>query len=232
MMATALVTGGNKGIGLAVCRTLAKQGIAVVLTARDEQKGKNAVEMLSEEGLSVTFCRLDVTEEESIRDAAEFVKKEFGELDILINNAGVLLDFDDDILSVSRKDVEESFNVNTLGPLLVSQGFSGLLGEGSRIVNVSSRYGQLNNSSEEGFCPSYRISKCALNTVTKLLANSLGSKNVLVNSVCPGWVRTDIGGDEAQLSPDEGAKTIVWLATSPEVEDSGGFFRDMQRIDW
>lgn len=231
-MATALVTGGNRGIGLAVCRALAQKGISVVLAARDENSGKSAVETLAGEGITVRFCELDVTDEKSIAAAAAFVEEEFGRLDILVNNAGILLDLNESALSVSGEDVEETFRVNALGPLLVSQRFAKLMREGSRIVNVSSGYGQLSrlDDIEEASCPAYRISKCALNMVTRLLAHSM--KGVLVNAACPGWVRTRMGGAEADRSPEEGAETIVWLATSPEVKGSGGFFRDMKRIDW
>ena len=230
----AVVTGANRGIGLAVSYQLAKQGIYVILTSRDEAKGKATAEQLQAEGLAVGYHPLDVADSASVQQLTQYVGNQYGHLEILVNNAGVALDFTDNssILNLQLETLEQTLQTNLYGPILVAQSLVPLMqiqGYG-RVVNVSSGAGQLTDMSS-GY-PSYRMSKTALNAFTRILANELQGRNILVNSVCPGWVRTDMGGPNAPRSPEQGADTIVWLATLPDGGPTGGFFRDRQPISW
>ena len=228
----AVVTGGNRGIGFETCRQLAKQGIQVILTSREEAKGKAAAEKLQAEGLDVSYYLLDVADTDSVQRLAQFIKNEYGQLDILINNAGVLLDSSDSVLNTKFDTLHQTIDTNLYGPFLLCQALIPLMEKHKygRIVNVSSGAGQLSDMNS-GY-PSYRISKTALNALTRILGNELKGTNILVNSVCPGWVKTDMGGANASRTPAQGADTIVWLATLPDNGPTSGFFRDRQPIPW
>lgn len=232
----AVVTGANRGIGFEACRQLAKKEFQVVLTSRDEAKGKAAVEQLQAEGLAAYHHQLDVTSLESIDQLANFLKQKFARLDVLVNNAGVLLDYrgdlDGSIFNTKINTLRETMETNVYGPLMLCQALVPLMKTHNygRVVNVSSGAGQLSDM-HSGY-PSYRISKTALNALTRILADELKGTNVLVNSLCPGWVKTDMGGENAPRTPEQGADTIVWLATLPDNGPTGGFFRDRQLIDW
>lgn len=228
----AVVTGGNRGIGFETCRQLAKQGIQVILTSREEAKGKAAAEKLQAEGLDVSYYLLDVTGADSVQRLAQFIKSEYGQLDILINNAGVLIDSSDSILDTKFDTLHQTIDTNLYGPFLLCQALIPLMEKHKygRIVNVSSGAGQLSDMNS-GY-PSYRISKTALNALTRVLGNELKGTNILVNSVCPGWVKTDMGGANASRTPAQGADTIVWLATLSDDGPTSGFFRDRQPIPW
>jgi NAD(P)-dependent dehydrogenase (short-subunit alcohol dehydrogenase family) len=229
----ALVTGGNRGIGLEICRQLAQRGLAVVLTARDSAKGRAAVKALQDDGLGVEFQRLDVTSCRSIRACVAAVAERRGRIDVLVNNAGVMLDprgsrFLDSKLDTYRDTLETNF----FGPLQLAQSVVPLMKANryGRIVNLSSGLGQL---AEMGAgTPAYRISKTALNALTRILAAEFRESNILVNSMCPGWARTGIGGDHAPKTAAEGAHTAVWLATLPDDGPTGGFFREREAIAW
>lgn len=232
----AVVTGGNRGIGFETCRQLAKRDFQVVLTSRSEDKGKAAAEQLQQEGLDVTFYPLDVSNPESVTQLAEYIRDQVGRLDVLVNNAGVFLDSaeneDDSIFNAKVDTVRKSMETNTFGPLILCQALMPLMQAQNygRVVNVSSGAGQLSDMNS-GY-PAYRISKTALNAVTRIFAHELKGTNILVNSVCPGWVKTDMGGANATRTPEQGADTIVWLATLPDNGPTGGFFRDRKSIDW
>lgn len=226
---TALVTGGNRGIGLETCRQLAARGLGVILTARDQNLGEKAAGALRDEGLGVSFQLLDVTREGSIRACAERLQAAGMAVDVLINNAGIypkgmLLDMDETTLRVGLE-------VNLLGAFLVTQAFlPGMIQRRyGRVVNVSSGCGSFAEGLE--CAPSYTISKVALNALTVKLAQELPPA-VKVNTMCPGWVRTRMGGENAPKSVEEGADTVVWLATLPAGGPTGGFFRDRQPIPW
>jgi NAD(P)-dependent dehydrogenase (short-subunit alcohol dehydrogenase family) len=238
----ALVTGANKGIGFEVARQMRREGFRVFLGARDENAGRAAADKLNKEsekensgkghtGLGVSFLKIDISDPESIRIAAEEFGKQSDRLDALINNAGILLDDDKDILNCSPEIFETTLRTNTLGALLVSQAFVPFLKKSDvpRIVNVSSGGGQLDGGAD-GWAPAYCISKTALNGVTVQLAAAL--PNFAVNSVCPGWVRTDMGGSNATRSVAEGASGIVWLAAEGPQRETGKFFRDRKIIPW
>jgi len=228
----AVVTGGNRGIGLEVCRQLAGKGVRVLLTARDEEKGRGACAKLKEAGLPVLFHPLDVSDPRSIERLAGHLKKEFGRLDILVNNAAVRLDRDTRGESVPAGILRAMMEVNAYGPLLLCQALAPLLRKSGRgrIVNVSSGMGSI--SDMKGGSPAYRISKAAINAVTRILADELKGSGVLVNSCHPGWVKTDMGGPGAPKTVEEGADTPVWLALLPEGGPTGGFFRERKPMPW
>jgi NAD(P)-dependent dehydrogenase (short-subunit alcohol dehydrogenase family) len=228
---TALVTGGNRGIGLEVCRQLATQGLDVILTARDRAKGEAAARVLGAAG-DVSAAVLDVTSATSIRALAADLERHGRHVDVLVNNAAVLVGESLGVLATPVDDLRRTFETNVFGVVAVSQAFlPGMLARRyGRVVNVSSQAGQL--ASMGTYAPAYSMSKTALNAFTRQLAAAIRGRGVLVNSACPGWVRTDMGGANAPRSVEEGADTIVWLATLPAAGASGGFFSNREPIDW
>ena len=225
----ALVSGGNRGIGLEICRQLADRDIAVILGSRDEVSGKEAAENLSGK---VVVHQLDVAEENSVDRLASFVEEEFGRLDILVNNAGISNDHGQRGANADLKRVREALEANLFGAWRLCKMAIPLMQRGGygRIVNVSSGMGALEDMG--GGSPGYRISKTALNALTRILASELRGSGILVNSVCPGWVQTDMGGSRAPRPVGEGAGTLVWAATLPNNGPTGGFFRDRRLIPW
>jgi NAD(P)-dependent dehydrogenase (short-subunit alcohol dehydrogenase family) len=232
----AFVTGANKGIGFEVARQLAREGFRVFLGARDQEAGKAAADRLNQETRKagdeeINFLQIDIAKPEIIRRAAEEFARQSDRLDALVNNAGILLDEDKDVLALSAEMFQTTLRTNTLGALLVSQAFLPFLrkSDNPRIVNVSSGGGQLADGAD-GWAPAYCISKTALNGVTVQLAAALPA--FAVNSVCPGWVRTDMGGTNATRSVAEGASGIVWLAADAPQSETGKFWRDRKVIPW
>lgn len=229
-MPVALVTGGTRGIGFEVCRQLGRLGYEVLLGARDLAKGEEAERALRGEGLNVIALKLDVTSEKDIDRLGELER-----VDALVNNAAVAPDDahpDTSALCIPADLVRLGFETNTLGPYRICQQIVPIMqrhGYG-RIVNVSSGMAQL--AEMNGRSPGYRLSKTALNALTRILADELRGANILVNSVNPGWVKTDMGGRAAPLTPAEGAETIVWAATLPDVGPTGGFFKEKKQIAW
>ena len=228
----ALVTGGNRGIGFEVCRQLAAHGLIVVLGARDTGQGKAAAKTLQNEG-AVEFQRLDVTSCRSIRACVAAVAERHGRIDVLVNNAGVLMDPRNSRFIDSKLDTyRDTLEVNLYGPLQLAQAVVPIMKAKryGRIVNMSSGLGQLSEMATG--TPAYRISKTALNALTRILAAEFHGNNILVNSACPGWVRTRMGGESASRTPEQGADTAVWLATLPDDGPTGGFFRERKLIPW
>jgi NAD(P)-dependent dehydrogenase (short-subunit alcohol dehydrogenase family) len=228
MARTALVTGANRGLGLETARRLGLEGYRVVLGARDRGKGEAAAEELRAAGVDASALELDVTAPDTAALAAV-------EADVLVNNAGIIPESglpSRSFFDVPPEVVLRGFENNTLGAYRVAQAVvPGMRERGfGRVVNVSSGMGQL--SDMNGGSPAYRLSKTALNALTRILADELRGTNVLVNSVCPGWVRTDMGGPHARLPVEEGADTIVWAATLPDGGPTGGFFRKREAIPW
>ncbi|HEY2800737.1 MAG TPA: SDR family NAD(P)-dependent oxidoreductase [Chthoniobacterales bacterium] len=226
----ALVTGANKGIGFEVVRQLARMGFLVFLGARNVEAGRAAAAKLRAEG-TVAFLEIDVANGESIRRAAEEFLHHADRLDLLINNAGICLDDDKRALTITPEIFEKTLRTNTLGPWLVAQAFIPLLEKSAtpRIVNVSSGGGQLGGGAD-GWAPAYCVSKTALNGVTSQLAAAV--PRCAVNSICPGWVRTDMGGAGATRSVGEGASDIVWLGAEAPHDLTGKFIKDRKVIPW
>ncbi len=222
----AVVTGANRGIGYEIARQLAQRGVHVVITARDEARGLEAREKLSQEGLSVSFFPLDVTSDESAQALATHLQKTFGRLDILINNAGVALDKWVPSLAVEMDVFIRTYETNVFGVMRVSKMLIPLMKQHGygRVVNLSSNLGSLEKAG--GFTIAYRSSKTALNAVTRVLALELKHDDLLINAMCPGWVKTELGGEDAPRSAEEAADTAIWLATLPAGGPSGGFFQD------
>jgi NAD(P)-dependent dehydrogenase (short-subunit alcohol dehydrogenase family) len=225
---TALVTGANRGIGFEGARQLARAGLDVILTARHDDAGTEATERLRAEGLAVRYERLDVGDATSVEECAGRV----GGIDVLVNNAGILLDEGRGPLDVSDEVLRETLDVNLFGPLRTARAFlPGMIERGyGRLVNVSSGAGQINDTS--AYAPAYSISKAALNMLTRKLAVTTPGGDIKVNVMCPGWVSTDMGGAGAPRSPEEAADTLVWLATLPADGPTNGFFRDRRPIPW
>ncbi len=225
----ALITGGNRGIGFAACESLAKKGMKILLGSRDIEKGEFAAKKLQDKGHDVTFISLDVSQPKSIQCAADEIQKQYGSLDVLVNNAGVLPH--GTLLELSEKDLHQGIDVNFLGPINLIRTFTpAMIKKGyGRIVNVSSGWGSFKEGLEGPAI--YSITKAGLNAVTLTLAQSL-PKNVKVNSMCPGWVHTQMGGKDAPKTPEEGAEMIVHLATLPDNGPSGKFFREGKEIAW
>jgi NAD(P)-dependent dehydrogenase (short-subunit alcohol dehydrogenase family) len=226
-----VVTGGNRGIGFEIARQLVGRGARVVLTARSPEAGADAVSRLAAQNLSVEFHPLDVTEPPGIFALRDLLERTFGRLDVLVNNAGIMSKADAAGLEVTLATVRATLETNALAPLRLSQTLVPLLKRSSapRIVNVSSGMGAL--SSMEGGYAAYRISKTALNAVTRILAAELRGA-VAVNSVCPGWVKTDMGGANAERDVAQGADGAVWLALDAPQDLSGCFVRDREVIPW
>lgn len=229
---TALVTGGNRGLGLEVCRQLAHLGHRVLLGARSIGSATDAAGEWRRAGLDVTAVTLDITRSDDIAAVRSLADRQFGGVDILVNNAAILLSEDASILDVGKEEMATTFEINVYAQLAMCQAFiPSMLSRGyGRVVNVSSQAGQLKGMGT--YAPSYSISKTALNAVTKILAETVRGGGVLVNAVNPGWVRTDMGGPAAPRSVQEGADTIVWAATLPDDGPTGAFLSDKRRIDW
>ncbi len=232
----ALVTGGNRGIGKEICRQLAAKGLHVLLGSRSRESGQAAAAEIegSEENPTVEVVELDVNSTDSIQQTMEHIKEKYGRLDVLVNNAGVFLDNNAEtpsVMDVQLKTVQDTLNTNVYGPLQLMQAAVPLMQKNGygRIVNVSSGMGQLNDMG--GGSTAYRVSKTALNALTRIVAAE-AEGNVKVNAMCPGWVQTDMGGENATRTVDQGADTAIWLSMLPDDGPSGGFFRDRNPIDW
>ena len=230
----ALVTGANRGMGLETCRELAAKGYRVLLGSRNLEAGIEAAQSLNSD--LVEPVKLDVTSLDDIDALAKHIDSSHGHLDVLINNAGIMIDGDDErsasICAADINAIEQSLRANTLGPIMLINAMLPLMGKvaDARIVNISSGMGQLSDMG--GRHPGYRISKTALNAVTRIYAAELDTNQFKVNTLCPGWVRTDMGGSNADLSVVDGVDTAIWLATSADAQHSGGYYRNRELIDW
>jgi NAD(P)-dependent dehydrogenase (short-subunit alcohol dehydrogenase family) len=223
------VTGANKGIGFEIVRQLLQRDLQVVLAARNSKNAERAIAKLNGD---VSWQQLDVSNDISIEQAAAEFGKQHKHLDVLINNAGIYPDEGVDVLTIKREQLVTTFQTNTFGALRVTQAFLPYLrkADQARVINLSSGYGEIDGLSAD--VPSYCLSKLTLNGVTLMLHQKLGSEGIAVNSVCPGWVRTDMGGPGAPRSVEQGADTAVWLAIEASPKLSGRFFRDRKEINW
>ena len=227
----ALVTGANKGIGYEIARQLAERGYHVLVGARKADAGNQAAASLQKGGASAEFLEIDVSSRASVEKAAKTVAAQFDHLDVLVNNAGIMED-KSNITEVSDDLFLRTLTTNTLGPLRVTQAFLSLLTKSPRasVVNMSSGLGQLSDMADT--YPAYSISKTALNAVTRQFAAALRDKGISVNSVCPGWVKTDMGGANAPRTVQQGADTVTWLAAEAPRDLTGQFLRDREVIPW
>lgn len=231
-----LVTGANRGMGLEIARQLARRGHRVVVGARDDAKGRAAAAELDKEGMIVFPVALDVTNSDGTGRALAEIESRHGAIDVLINNAAILIDgpggFEARLLDLTDETMRLTWETNVLGPTrLIKAVLPSMIARGyGRIVNMSSAAGQLQHMTM-GF-PAYRMSKTALNALTRIAANEAGSGNVKVNACSPGWVRTEMGGPNASRSVEKGAETPVWLATLGPDGPTGGFFQDKASIAW
>jgi NAD(P)-dependent dehydrogenase (short-subunit alcohol dehydrogenase family) len=223
----ALVTGGNRGIGLAIAQGLIERDYEVIITARSIESAKKAAEKL---GGKVIPLELDVSDDSSIDRAIFFLFQQIDRLDVLINNAGVYPDKQVDSLGISRELLNTAMQTNTFGVIRMVQACLPLLEKSAdaRIINVSSGMGELKSLTTTA--TSYSLSKLALNGATIMLSQSLKPKNIAINAMCPGWVRTDMGGASATRSPEQGADTAIWLATEASRSESGKFWRDREAV--
>jgi NAD(P)-dependent dehydrogenase (short-subunit alcohol dehydrogenase family) len=228
----ALVTGGNRGLGLELCRQLAQQRTRVILGSRDLAKGIAAAAELKANDLPVEPRQLDLASVQSIRECMNWIRRDIGRFDILINNAGIMLEDDDADPLEEMEIVRETMQTNVYGPLLLSRLAIPIMKTRryGRIVNLSSGMGSLSEMGA-GYV-AYRMSKAGINVVTRVLAAETEGMGILVNSVDPGWVRTAMGGRGANRSVEKGAETPIWLATLPDDGPTGGFFRDRRAIAW
>lgn len=229
----AVVTGGNKGIGFAICRQLASRGLRVVLTSRNAEHGEQACQKLGADGADVVFHRLDVDSDDSVAGLARFLEKEQGRVDVLVNNAGIMIDASGSgVLQTPLQTFRTTLETNFFGALRMCQAIVPIMHRGhyGRIVNLSSGLGQLDQMGDG--TAAYRTSKTALNALTRMVAAAVGGEDILVNSMCPGWVRTDMGGPNATRDAEKGAETAVWLAMLPHGGPTSGFFRDKTAIAW
>ena len=238
----ALISGANKGIGLETARQLGKQGIVVLVGARDLSKGEAAAEQLKKEGIDARALQFDVVNIAEIKAAAEKIEKEFGKLDILINNAGVMFEpiGGNNTTTVSDEVLRKTFDTNFFSVISVTKALLPLLkkSDAGRIVNVSSILGSLTLHATEGSpiyeakALAYDASKAAQNAFTIHLAHELKGTKIKVNSAHPGWVKTDMGTDAAPMDIVDGAKTEVELATLGPDGPTGGFFHMGEAISW
>jgi NAD(P)-dependent dehydrogenase (short-subunit alcohol dehydrogenase family) len=244
----ALVTGANRGLGFEISRQLGKRGLTVLMGARNERQGAEAARELQDEGLDVRAVQLNVTRSEDIERIGNHIENEFGRLDVLVNNAAVLLDINVQPSQVEESVLRQSFEVNFFGPFLLTQRMAPLLKKSARgrIVNMDTGVASLaqladpDSPLKDDICPAYQTSKAALNALTLVFAKELREDGIKVNSACPGWVMTDMGhedlpdyGDAARpKTPEEGVDTPVWLATLPDDGPTGGFYSDRKPRAW
>jgi NAD(P)-dependent dehydrogenase (short-subunit alcohol dehydrogenase family) len=238
----ALITGANKGIGLETARQLGQLGVTVLLGARDQVKGEEAANVLHSSGIEARAVKLDIDNEADRQAVAKLIEKDYGRLDILINNAGVLLDSrnGNETSVTSSKLLHDTFETNFFSVVALTQTLLPLLrkSHAGHIVNLSSILASLTLHATEG-SPiynsktfAYDASKAALNLFTIHLAHELRGTKVKVNSAHPGWVKTEMGGEGATMELSEGAKTSVHLATLPDDGPTGGYFHMDEALPW
>ncbi len=234
----AVVTGANRGLGRAVAEALGRLGFRILAGSRDRTQGEAVAATIREQGGVAEFCPLDVTAEDDLARLAARLRESGVPVAVLVNNAGIYPesprshgpDVDPDPLGVSPAVLVENFRINALGAVRVIQVLAPHFRAGSRILNVSSQMASLSRMT--GGSLGYRMSKTALNAATRVFAESFADQGILVNSVSPGWVRTNMGGPSAPRSIEEGIDTLVWMATDPNFSESGFFWQDRQKIDW
>lgn len=231
MNKTALITGSNKGIGFETARQLVENGFHVFISGRNKLHLQNAQSQLANENKKVDILVMDVSSDESVINAAKYFSELNILIDVLINNAAILIKDDTSIISSDSEIYSATINTNCNGPLRVTKAFLPYFRSPGRIINISSGGGSMSEP-VGGWSPAYCVSKSMLNAITRHLAYELAEMKISVNAVCPGWVKTDMGGHGAPRTVQKGAETPVWLATDVANQDSGKFFRDKKVIPW
>lgn len=229
-----VITGASRGLGRAAAQRLATmEGQLVIATARNPADLAPLCSKLGMSGHAVETHQLDITDDDSVKALRDWLAERFGRIDVLINNAGILIDrYSTSVLELPLDTLRETLDTNLFGTLRVTQALLPLMraSRAGRVVNLASGMGAL--AEMDAGAPAYRMSKTALNALTRILAVEMAGSPIKVNSVCPGWCRTNLGGVEAPRTPEEGIDTVVWLATLPDDGPSGGFFRDRAPIPW
>lgn len=229
-----VISGASRGLGRAAAQRLATlDGQLVVATARNVADLAPLCSKLGMSGHAVETHQLDITEDASVGAFRDWMATRFGRVDVLINNAGILVDrYSTSVLELPLEVLRETFETNLVGTLRLTQAMLPLMrsSRAGRVVNLASSMGQL--ADMDAGAPAYRMSKTALNALTRILAVEMAGTTIKVNSVCPGWCRTDLGGIEAPRTAEEGIDTVVWLATLPDEGPTGGFFHDREAIPW
>jgi NAD(P)-dependent dehydrogenase (short-subunit alcohol dehydrogenase family) len=227
----AIVTGGSRGLGFETARQLGGLGYRLVIAAKDKTRLASASEALASHGFDVRPKTLDMASPKSIEAFGRWAKS-LGPIDVVVNAAGILPESGSGakVLEASDKTVLDSITVNAIGPWRLLKLIAPLMAQDGRIVNVSSGMGGVAEMGSGYF--GYRASKTMLNVLTRTLAPELHAHGIMVNSVCPGWVKTDMGGPNATRNVEDGASGIVWAATLPPGGPTNGFFRDGQPIAW
>ena len=231
MMSTVLITGANKGIGFEIARQLLKKGFHVIISGRDEMKLSEVLNQLKSEFTSVEMLLMDVSKFESVQAAAAILADRNIQLDVVINNAAILLKEDRSLIGHDDEVFKTTINTNCYGPIRVIHAFLPLMKAHGRIINLSSDGGSMSEPIG-GWSPAYCVSKTMLNAITRHIAFELSGKKIAVNAVSPGWVKTDMGGRSAPSSVEQGADTPVWLASEAPGELTGKFFRNRSEINW
>ena len=234
----AVVTGSNRGLGFAISSQLAQHnGIRVILTSRKEADGLAAKQQLADKELAVDYHVLDITKDASVEQFADWLRDTYGRVDILVNNAGInptSRPEESSLLTVQLETMHSTFETNVLAVARIAQALIPLMKAHNygRIVNVSTEMASLSSIPDDYYplAPSYRLSKVGLNGLTAILAKELQETNILVNAYSPGWLKTDMGGEDAPFTAEEGAQTAVYLATLPEGGPQGQFFAEMRKF--
>lgn len=230
---TAIITGAGRGIGKAIATAFAQAGACSVIVVRERKTGEELARKLADQGLKADFAVADITDAAQVSMLVLDIMQRHPAIDVLVNNAGVFLD-EDRKMRPSELDplvLQKTLDVNLFGPIRVSNAFVPHMGKGGRIINVSSTMGQFAGT-PDGYGPAYSMSKAALNMYTQLLAADLRERSIMVASFHPGWVKTDMGGPNANVEPQEAARTALFLASRPLSEKTGLFWRDCEVIDW
>ena len=230
-MPTVLITGANRGIGFEIARQLLQKGFQVFISGRDETKLSQALAQLKRESTSVEMVLMDVGKFESVKEASRILTERNIQLDVVINNAAILLKEDISLIGHNDEVLKTTINTNCYGPVRVIHAFLPLMKTSGRIINVTSEGGSMSQP-VGGWNPAYCVSKTMLNSITRHLAFELSGKHISVNAVSPGWVKTNMGGKSAPRSIEKGAETPVWLASDAPQELTGKFFRDKSELKW
>ena len=244
----ALVTGGNRGLGLELCRQLAARGVTVLLGARNPESGHEAAEMVRADGGNCRSVALDVTDADQIAALTAELDATYGRLDVLVNNAAILIDLGVQPSATSEAALRANLDVNFIGPYMLIAAMTPLLRRGhrARVLNLGTQVGSFGNLDDAGsplvedICPAYQASKIALNAATALFAKELRQDGITVNSVCPGWVMTDMGHEDlpdyggavAPISPTEAVAQMLWLIEDEPSPPTGGFWSQGEEIPW